>query len=214
MDASRGWPACGVQNWSNAVGSKYTMEQVGNGARFRLLPQTAQSQFYLGWLLPFEPQTGDVYIRFHLTINSPFRGNGVGDVWTSKLIIVNNGGSTRAIGELKPQTTADNTDVTIGIQKNIDGGVTLTPRQNLVIGRRYAVQMRISRSSAVRFAQWLNNPDPLRPTSESGTFSFQPTNINNVGLGFYINAAVASTGNVDFTIENGEVGTTFDPNFR
>jgi hypothetical protein len=67
----------------------------------------------------------------------------------------------------------------------------------------------------VRFATWLNNPNEGQPTAEStGTFSYNPASFANVALGFYSNAALAQGGSVDFTIENGEVGTVFDPNFR
>lgn len=213
------FPDCGIGYWGRlstgpGVYDGHTVERVGNGARFRLTPSSSQGQFYLGWQMPAQNSTANaIYIRYRLTINGPFRGRGVGDVWSDKLVIVNNGGSTRAIGELKPQRTADITDVTLAIQKNIDGGVTLTPRLDLTPGRRYAVQMRVSRGSAVRFATCLDQPVEALCT-QSGTFSYNPASFQNVGVGFYSNAKIAAGQNVDFTLEDVEVGTTFDPNFR
>jgi hypothetical protein len=214
---SANFPHCGIGYWGRETGTAgvyqgHTVTQVGNGARFRLTPGSSQAQFYLGWQLPTQnTSAGAIYIRFHLTMHAPFNASGVGDIWTDKLIIVNNGGSTRAIGELKPVRTS--TDVTIGIQKNIEGGTTLTTRQDLAIGRRYAVQMRVARGSAVRFATCLDQPVEASCV-QSGTFSFNVASFQNVGIGFYSNATIAANGNVDFTIENAEVGTSFDPNFR
>lgn len=217
------FPDCGHGYWGTKLGTTpgvynyHTIEHVGNGARFRLTPTSEQNQFYLGWQ-PLVPSAfaniTDLYIRYRLTINAPLRAQGVGDVWTSKFHIVNNGGQERAIAELKPQTTSPPTDVTLGIQRGIDGAPSLTPRINLVPGTLYHVQMRVSRGSAVRFAQWLNNGNQAAPSSQStGTFSFTST-WQNVGIGFYSNATLATGQNVDFTLTDIVIDDAFDPNWH
>jgi hypothetical protein len=214
------FPDCGHGYWGTKLGTvpgvyeHHTVERVGNGARFRLTPTATHSQFYTGWQPRFTSAANDIFIRYRLTINAPFRAQGPGDVWSSKFLIVNNGGQTRAIAELKPQTTDPPTDVTLGIQRGIDGAPSLTPRIDLVIGHAYDVQMRVSRGSAVRFAQWLDNDNQAAPSSQStGTFSFNVT-WDNVGVGFFQNATIAPGQNVDFTLTDIVIDDAFDPNWH
>lgn len=215
LDCSTDFPACGVEKWMGGVGAEYDIEQAGNGARFRFRPRTERSQPYLGWVLPLNTTASTIYIRFYLTVHKPLRAAGVGDVWGNKLIIVNNGASEsnhRAIAELKPSRTDDLSDFSLGIAKNIseDG----TRRVDLPIGRRNAVQFRVTRGDAVTFALWLNNPDCNKPSSVSGTFSFTPPAFANVAVGFYAGAAMTAGGNVDFSIEDVVVGDACEPGFK
>jgi hypothetical protein len=219
---STNFPDCGHGYWGTkltttpGVYEHHTVERVGNGIRFRLTPGSASglTQFYMGWQPTLNSSVTDLYIRFRLTVNGPIRANGVGDVYSSKFIIVNNGGSLRAIGELKPQTTSDLSDLTHGIQVGINGPPSLTPRINLVPGTVYYVQIRVSRGGSVRFAQWLNNNNQSAPTSQStGTFSFNPATFQNVGIGFYNNASLANNGNIDLTLTDVQFDDQFDPNW-
>lgn len=214
LDCSSDFPACGVEKWMRGVGAEYDLEQAGNGARFRFRPRTTPSQPYLGWVLPLDTTASTIYVRFHLTVHKPLRAAGVADVWTNKLIIVNNGArssSDRAIVELKPSRTEDLSDLSLGISKNIGEG---TPRVDLPIGRKNALQFRVTRGEAVTFAMWLNNPNCSRPTSESDKLDFTPPAFANVAVGFYANAAMTAGGNVDFSIEDVVVGDACDPGFK
>jgi hypothetical protein len=219
LDCSKGFPACGWISMTDLASPYYRVTQVGNGARFTLEPVANQAQFYLGWQTPdaFTSHAAAIYVRYHLTVHAPFVARGVGDVWTDKLIIVNNGAKEsrhRAIAELKPISDPQLRDVSIGIQRNIDGGVTLTPRQDLKIGRRVAVQMEVRRGADGRTAVWIDNGNCARPTAVSGRFDFDMPAFSNVGIGFYVNAALAEGGSVDFTIEDVAVSEACDPAFK
>src|SRR6185503_2668973 len=135
LDCSKGWPGCGWEPWTDVSSPFYKAGQSGNGTRFTFTPAARQGQPYLGWVAKFSTDSNEIYIRFRLTFHAPFKGNGVGDVWTNKLAIVNNGGDPRAIVQLKPFGAADNSDLslstTVGISS--DGA----PGRPLTIGKRH-----------------------------------------------------------------------------
>jgi hypothetical protein len=212
LDCSKGWPACGWDSWTDVASPYYKAVQSGNGTRFTFTPSTRQAQPYLGWLAKFRTDSTELYIRFRLTIHGPFFANGVGDVWTNKLAIVNNGGDPRAIVQLKPFAASDNSDLSLSTNVGIssDGA----PGKPLAIGKRHAIQIRVARGDGVTFAQWVDKADCAKPTSVSSKLSFNPSSFENVGLGFYSNASMAANGAVDFTIEDAEIGTSCDPDFR
>jgi hypothetical protein len=223
LDCSRGFPDCGWGRWVNRSGPAFhtvtPLPDGRNGARFDLTPTSTPGQFYLGWGTKFTSTAPTLYIRFHLTIHPPLRANGVSDPWSTKFIIVNDGGdaSIRAIAELKPARSADNRDLVLAWKRNIEGpgdasfsSVDLTPK----FGQRMAVQMAVTRGAQGRTAIWIDNPNPARPTSASRTFDFAPTEWRSIGLGFYSNMTVDTSGSVAYTIEDAVVSEAFDPSFR
>lgn len=211
MDCSLGWPSCGLDNWSANPSPYYTMTQLPNGTRFTFLPVTTPNQPYLGWLATLPADTGNViYVRLHFTVHPPFRANGVGDVWSSKFMIVNQGGDPRVISQLKPFASPNNDD--LGWTTTIGIGSEGAPRIPLTFGNRLALQLKVMRGTGVTFAQWVNNPNCAAPTTISAPLNFTAA-LTNIGVGFYSNATMSSSGSISFSIEDVVIGTACDPTF-
>jgi hypothetical protein len=213
VDCTQDFPNCGV---AHRASPHYTLTPAGNGARFTLTPGSASqlTQFYTGWMTSFSSRAPALYIRMRLTAHKPFKPSGIGDVWTNKFIICNDGSdaSQRAIAELRP----DETDSKMGLrlQRNIDGDEARTPVTYLPFDRPVAVQMEIRRGAQGRTAIWIDNPNPAKPTVASPVFHFAIPAYRDCAFGYYQNASLAPDGRVSYTVQDLVVSEAFDPTFR
>jgi hypothetical protein len=215
LDCTSSFPECG---WSYRGNEHfYSLARAGNGARFTLTPgsSTDLAQFYTGWSTDLMPSdAAAIYVRMHLTVHGPISGDGVGDVWTNKFVIVNDGAPStreRAIVEMRP---AAGGRLALRIQRNIDGDDARSPEADVPNDRRVALQFEIRRGSGGRVAIWIDNPNQSRPTTQSPRFDFDISRWANINVGYYQNASLAPAGRVSYTVEDVVVSDAFDPAFR
>jgi hypothetical protein len=210
------FPNCGWGNWG--LNPHYTLTRVGNGARFALVPGSAGSltQFYMGWgvAVPQANQGDSRYIRLRIRINSPVNPAGVGDLWTDKFIILGDGSdnSSRVIVELRPNMTDNGLETRI--QKNIAGDEARTPLVGIPMDQSVSLQFEARSGSAGRVAVWLNNNTYSSPTRVSPNFTLSAAAWNNLRVGFYSNASLASNGRVNFEVTDLQYDDQFDPNWH
>jgi hypothetical protein len=212
---SANFPNCNWGFWGD--NPHYDLTRVGNGGRFTLTPGSAsgQTQFYMGWGvngLPV-PQDGQArYIRLRLRVVGPVDGTGVGDVWTDKFIVLGDGSDSgsRVIVELRPTPTGLETR----IQKNIEGDDQRTPLLSIPSDQLVSLQYEARSGSSGRVAIWMNNNVYASPSRTSPNFSLPARAWNNLRVGFYSNASLASSGRVIFEVTDVQYDDQFDPNWH
>jgi hypothetical protein len=213
---STNFPSCGWGHWGN--NPHHTLTRVGNGARFTLTPGSATqlTQFYMGWgtNIPQATLGQSRFIRLRLRVIGPVNPAGVEDVWTDKFIILGDNGDTpgRVIIELRP-TLQDNALET-RIQKNIAGDEARTPLLTLPIDQTVSLQYEARSGSNGRVAVWMNNNNFATPTRVSPTFNLEALAWNNIRVGFYSNASLASNGRITFEVTDVVIDDAFDPNWH
>jgi hypothetical protein len=209
------FPNCGWGNWG--LNAHHTLTRVGNGARFTLVPGSASqiTQFYMGWgvAVPQANQGDSRYIRLRLRVNGPVRPSGVGDLWTDKFIILGDGSdnSSRVIIELRPNMTDNGLETRI--QKNIAGDEARTPLLGIPNDQTVSLQFEARSGSSGRVAVWMNNDTYGSPTRVSPNFSLSAAAWNNIRVGFYSNASLASSGNINFEVTDVQYDDQFDANW-
>jgi hypothetical protein len=206
------FPNCGWGNWG--ANPHHTLTRVGNGARFSLVPGSASqiTQFYMGWGVSVpQAQTGDTrYIRLRIRVLTPVNPSGVGDLWTDKFIILGDGSdnSSRVIIELRPNPQDNALDTRI--QKNIDGPEHGTTVATIPNGQLVSLQFEARSGSAGRVALWMNNDNYAAPTRTSPAFALSAAAWNNLRVGFYSNASLASNGSINFEVTDLQYDDQFD----
>ncbi len=210
------FPNCGWGNWG--VNPHHTLTRVGNGARFTLVPGSASSltQFYMGWgvSVPQAQQGDSRYIRLRLRVTSPVNPSGIGDLWTDKFIILGDGSdnSSRVIVELRPNGSDNGLETRI--QKNIDGDEARTPLLGLPMDQTLSLQFEARSGSSGRVALWMNNNTYGSPTRVSPNFSLSAAAWNNLRVGFYSNASLASNGRITYEVTDLQYDDQFDANWH
>ncbi len=214
---SSNFPNCGNGWGYRGSNPHYTLTQVGNGGRFSLVPGSASSmtQFYMGWgtAVPQASQGQSRYIRFRIRVSGPVNVSGVGDVWTDKFIILGDGSdnTSRVIIELRPGA---GNNLSTRIQRNIDGDEARSGTMDIPNDQVVSLQFEARSGSSGRVALWMNNDNYSSPTTTSPNFNLSASQWNNLNVGYYSNASLASSGRVVFEVTDFQFDDQFDPNWR
>lgn len=199
----------------------------GDGAfRFTWIYDAAQQnatpdywggEFYYGWTETGRtaPSNGDNrYARFHfrvlsgsncLAINS--LDGGQPEPMRTKILIVGDGGDGRTIASIE----CTNGVGTYDLYLQNDGG-TVGIESGLAFDTWYSVQVRtlISSVGSGSMSMWLNNDTFGSPDQTQGSLTTGTTTYDTVGLGYYSNRNVTSSGTFSMEFAKLEYADTFD----
>lgn len=209
------FPSCGSSGVWETPGA-FTKRYAGAGStgagliEWSAIPTSTQGQPYGGHGIPITLPSGQsIFATFSLRLGTGFNASGAGDVWTDKFMIWGQGADSRVICHLAPSTGI--TDVWLWCSQGIAAYPQGTQRVQLTVGQLHKVQLEV-KSSQLKL--WLDNGTYASPTSQSGSISVATQTWSLLGIGFYHNARVSSSGRVDLTYGDVVLRPTFDPNWR
>jgi hypothetical protein len=178
---------------------------------------------YVGWYRPLGaevPQGATRYIRMKIKLVGPISYQSVGSSgsWSTKMVILGDGGESQHRVMWNLRSGPSTSQPIFVIEKNIDGGSTRISTNPLPVNQWIAAQLRIRSSSTTssgngQFALYMgnDNANESTPTMQSGNFSINTADWDQLlGLGYYCDY-MRSAGHVQYQFAAFEVGDRFDP---